>query len=96
MPDRDAQPPPDSNSSPHTKVSVTDFRAPTVDTDVGFPYGSRFRSPHGVRDVEGWPGNPRCTAFEEPRAGTSNSVIKNRRKHVALRAHAHFHDDPVL
>ena len=26
MPDRDARPPPDPNSSPHTKVSVTDFR----------------------------------------------------------------------
>ena len=33
-----------------------------------------------VRDVEGWPGNPRCTAFEEPRAPVHHTLIKDRRQ----------------
>src|SRR4051794_11140651 len=45
MPDPDAWPPPDPNSSPHIKVAPTDFRPLTPDTDAGFPYRSRFRSP---------------------------------------------------
>jgi hypothetical protein len=52
MPNRDARPPPDPNSSPHTKVSVTDFRPPKVDTDAGFPYGSRFRSPKDIQPIQ--------------------------------------------
>ena len=52
MPDRDVQPPPDPNASPHTKVSVTDFRAPNVDSDAGFPYGSRFRSPYDAQPIQ--------------------------------------------
>src|SRR6476646_3058689 len=51
-PDRDARPPPEPNSSPHTKVTPTDFRAPKVDADAGFPYGSRFRSPEDVRPIQ--------------------------------------------
>src|SRR5215469_10027240 len=45
VPQRDPPPPPDSNSSPHTKVTPADFRPPKVDTDAGYPYGSRFRFP---------------------------------------------------
>jgi hypothetical protein len=52
MPDRDAQPPPDPNSLPHTTVSPTDFRPPTADTDAGFPYGSRFRSPKDRQPIQ--------------------------------------------
>jgi len=52
MPNRDAQLPPDPNSPPHSKVNVTDFRTPKVDTDAGFPYGSRFRSPHDAQPIQ--------------------------------------------
>ena len=51
-PDRDAQPPPDQNSAPHTKVTPTDFRSPKVDADAGFPNGSRFRSPEDARPIQ--------------------------------------------
>jgi hypothetical protein len=51
-PDRDARPPPEPNSSPHTKVTPTDFRPPKIDADAGFPYGSRFRSPEDVRPIQ--------------------------------------------
>ena len=50
--DRDARPPPDANSAPHTKVSVTDFRLPKPDAADGFPYGSRFRSPQDARPID--------------------------------------------
>ena len=52
MPDRDARPPPDPNATPHPKVTPTDFRPPTADTDAGFPYGSRFRSPQDMQPVQ--------------------------------------------
>ena len=52
VPDRDARPPPDPNSSPHTKMSVTDFRPPTVDSSAGFSYGSRFQSPEDARPIQ--------------------------------------------
>jgi hypothetical protein len=52
MPDRDARPPPDPNASPHTKVTLTNFRPPTSDTDAGYPYGSRFRSPQDVQPIQ--------------------------------------------
>ena len=52
MPDRDARPPPDPNSSPHIEVTPTDFRPPKVDTDAGFPYGSRFRSPQDIQPIQ--------------------------------------------
>ena len=52
MPDRDVRPPPDPNSSPHIKVTSTDFRPPTTDTDAGFPYGSRFRSPQDIQPIQ--------------------------------------------
>jgi hypothetical protein len=43
VPDRDALLPPDPNSSPHTKVSVANFRrSPTADSGAGFPYGRNF------------------------------------------------------
>jgi hypothetical protein len=50
--DRDARPPSDPNSAPHTKVSVTDFRLPKPDAADGFPYGSRFRSPQDARPID--------------------------------------------
>ena len=50
--DRDARPPPDANSAPHTKVGVTDFRLPKPDAADGFPYGSRFRSPQDARPID--------------------------------------------
>ena len=52
MPDRDARPPPDPNSSPHIEVTPTDFRPPTADTDAGFPYGSRFHSPQDLQPIQ--------------------------------------------
>jgi hypothetical protein len=52
MPDRDAQPPPDPNASPHTKLTPTNFRPPKADTDAGFPYGSRFRSPQDMQPIQ--------------------------------------------
>jgi hypothetical protein len=52
VPDRDAHPPPDPNSSPHTKVIPTDFRAPKTDADAGFLYGSRFRTPQDIRPIQ--------------------------------------------
>jgi hypothetical protein len=51
-PDRDARPPPEPYSSPHTKVTPTDFRPPNVDADAGFPYGSRFHSPEDARQIQ--------------------------------------------
>ena len=50
--DRDARPPPDANSAPHTKVGVTDFRLPKPDAADGFPYGSRFRAPQDARPID--------------------------------------------
>ena len=52
MPNRDVQPPPDPNSSPHTKVSPTDFHLPRVDADAGYPYGSQYRSPEDVKPID--------------------------------------------
>ena len=52
LPDQDALPPPDPNSSPHTKISVIDLHPPTVDTDAGFPYGSRLRYPQDTRPIQ--------------------------------------------
>lgn len=33
-----------------------------------------------VQDAQGWPGNPRCTAFEEPRASVHHTLIKDKRQ----------------
>ena len=44
--------PPDPNSSPHTKVSPTDFHLPRVDADAGYPYGSQYRSPEDVKPID--------------------------------------------
>ncbi len=52
LPDRDARPPPDPDSSPHTKVNVTDFRQPNIDADAGYPYGSRFRTPEDAKPIQ--------------------------------------------
>jgi hypothetical protein len=52
VPDRDVQPPPDPNSSPHTKMSVADFRPPKTDTSAALPYGSRYQSPDDQRPIE--------------------------------------------
>jgi hypothetical protein len=52
VPDRDAQPPPDLNSAPHTKVSVADFRPPKTDTNAALPYGARYQSPDDQRSIE--------------------------------------------
>ena len=52
MRDRDIQPPPDPNSSPHTKVSPTDFHLPKVDADAGYPYGARYRSPEDTKPID--------------------------------------------
>jgi hypothetical protein len=50
VPDQDAQPP--SEPPPHTRVIPTDFRLPKVDTDAGYPYGSRFRSPQETQPIQ--------------------------------------------
>lgn len=52
VPDRDAQPPPDPNSEPHTKVSVADFRPPKTDASAALPYGARYQSPDDQRPIE--------------------------------------------
>jgi hypothetical protein len=53
VPDQDAQPPPDPNSTPHTKVSVANFRRqPTADSGAGFPYGSQFQSREEARPIQ--------------------------------------------
>ena len=53
VPDQDAQPPPDPNSTPHTKVSVANFRRqPTADSGAGFPYGSQFQSREDARPIQ--------------------------------------------
>ena len=52
VPDRDAQPPPDPNSAPHTKVSVADFRPPKTDASAALPYGARYQSPDDQRPIE--------------------------------------------
>jgi hypothetical protein len=52
LPDQDPRPPPDPNSSPHTKISVIDLHPPTVDTDAGFPYGSRLRYLQDTRPIQ--------------------------------------------
>ena len=85
MPDRDARPPPDPNSSPHTEVSLTDFRPPTVDTDAGFPYGSRFRSPRISNQfrhqASRWPS--RCDCHSRPRT-LQRFASKRRRTRAGL------------
>jgi hypothetical protein len=52
LPNRDVQPPPDPNSSPHAKVSPTDFHLPKVDADAGYPYGSQYRSPEDMKPID--------------------------------------------
>jgi hypothetical protein len=51
-PDRNVEPPPDPNSSPHTKVSPTDFRLPPVGADAGYPYGSQIRFPEDMKSID--------------------------------------------
>jgi hypothetical protein len=53
VPDWDTPLPPDPNSSPHTKVSVADFRRPlTADSGAGFPHGSQFQSREDARPIQ--------------------------------------------
>lgn len=33
-----------------------------------------------IRDVGPWPGNPRCTAFREPRARPRSSRVRDKRQ----------------
>jgi hypothetical protein len=37
-----------------------------------------------VSDDDGWPGNPRCTAFEERRAPVRRTMIRERRQFSLL------------
>lgn len=45
-----------------------------------FDIGERGYPKEWVRDVGEWPGNPRCTAFEESRAPVHHTLIKDPRQ----------------
>ena len=45
-----------------------------------YDIGERGYPKEWVWDAEGWPGNPRCTAFEAPRAPVHHTLIKDERQ----------------
>ena len=52
VPDREAHLPIKQDTTSHINLSVTDFRATTIDTSAGFVGGSRYRSAEDLRALQ--------------------------------------------
>jgi hypothetical protein len=65
VPDRDAHVRIRQDTTSHINLSVTDFRATTIDTSAGFVGGSRYRSAEDLRALQ-TPGLKLTVPFQVP------------------------------